>query len=284
MTNSASVITLWVMKRVEIRELEYFLAVADTLHFARAADQLGIAPPPLSRAIAHLERRLGVGLFERTSRSVQLTAAGRVFRTEARATLRCLDRAVARAQQVGEGAIRIATPPGTGAGLLRELVRAYLGRYGRDTIELVFTREQTSTVRDGRADLALVCSAGDDLTGLDSRIVATEHPVALISAEHPLARQSVLSRDRLVKEPAYVADLPPVGFDALIDLVATGQLIAVVGDSAADRLGLHVAAVPIVGMPPIEVRLAWPTDSRDHRIANLLALESTSNEGFTQRC
>lgn len=260
------------MKRIEVRELEYFLAVADTLHFARAADQLGMAPPPLSRAIARLERRLRVTLFERTSRRVELTAAGRVFRTEARATLRCLDRAVARAQQVGDGALRIATPPGTGAGLLREMVRTYLSRYGRGTIELIFTREQTLAIRDGRADLALVCSASDDMTGLDARIVATEYPVALIPADHPLAGQSTLTPDRLFNDPAHVAELPPVGLDALIDLVATGQLIAVVGDSAVDRLGRHVAAVPIVGLPATEVLLAWPTDSHDRRIADLLDL------------
>src|SRR4051794_5794907 len=109
------------MKRIEVRELEYFLAVADTLHFARAAEHLGIEPPPLSRAIAQLERRLGTTLFERTSRRVELTPAGRMFRTDARSALRSLDRAVLRVQQVGDGPLRIATPPGTGTGLLREL-------------------------------------------------------------------------------------------------------------------------------------------------------------------
>lgn len=269
MTGRALFITLRVMKRIEVRELEYFLAVADTLHFARAADNLGIASPPLSRAIAKLERRLGTPLFERTSRRVELTAAGRVFKTEARNTLRCLDRAVRRTQQLGNGALRIATPPGTGAGLLREAVRGYLARFGSGTVELVFTRDQIGAVRDGRADVALVCSAGD-LTGLHAHSVAAEHPVALVPADHPFAVQGAVTLSCLLQDPAYTADLPSVGLDALIDLVATGQLVAVVGDSAVDRLGRHVVAIPVTGLPVTDVQLAWQADAHDPRIIGLV--------------
>ncbi|MEV4804300.1 LysR family transcriptional regulator [Nonomuraea sp. NPDC049421] len=261
------------MKRIEVRELEYFLAVADTLHFAQAAERLGIAPPPLSRAIAHLERRLGAKLFERTSRRVEPTPAGRVFEVEARNTLRALDQAVRRVQQAGRGVLRIATPPGTGAGLLRELVRGYVVRFGGDTVELVFTRKQTTAVRDGRADAALVCS-DEELTGLDVQTIATEQPVALVPEGHPLASEQALTSADLRQDPAYTADLPPVGLDALIDLVATGQLLAVVGDSAVDRLGPYVTAVPVTGLPPREVLLAWPAGSHDPRIDDLLAATS----------
>ncbi|KUI28625.1 hypothetical protein AU194_19255 [Mycobacterium sp. GA-2829] len=145
------------MKRVEVRELEYLLAVP-TRYFARAAEQLGIAAPPLSRAMSQLERRLGTPLFDRTSRRVDLTAGGEVFAREARDTLAALDRAVRLVQRAGRTPLRVATPPGTGARLLREPVRAYLARFGSDTVELVFTRDQTAAVRDGRADVALVCS------------------------------------------------------------------------------------------------------------------------------
>jgi DNA-binding transcriptional LysR family regulator len=269
MTEWAAIITLRVMKRVEVRELEYFLAVADTLHFARAAENLGIASPPLSRAIAQLERRLGTPLFKRTSRRVELTPAGQVFKLEAGRTLRCLDRAVRRTQQIGDGVLRIATPPGTGAGLLREAVRGYIDRFGRDAVEFVFTRDQICAVRDGRADVALVCSAGD-LTGLHTHGVASERPVALVPADHPFAAQDTLTLAHLVQHPAYAADLPLVGLDALVDLVATGQLVAVVGDSAVGRLGQHVVAVPVTGLPVTDVQLAWPADTHDPRIDGLV--------------
>lgn len=262
MTEPAPIITLAVMKRVEVRELEYFLAVADTLHFARAAEQLGIAAPPLSRAIAQLERRLGTPLFDRTSRRVDLTAAGEVFAREARDILAALDRAVRLVQRAGRTPLRVATPPGTGAGLLREPVRAYLARFGSDTVELVFTRDQTAAVRDGRADVALVCS-DEDLTGMAIESLGAERRVALIVAGHPLAAQPTVTAKSLRDDPAYSSELPPVGLDALVDLVSTGQLVAVVGESAVDRIGSHVVAVPVTDLAPTDALLAWPTDSHD---------------------
>ena len=72
---------------METRELRYFVAVADELHFGRAARQLGMAQPPLSRAIAQLERRLGVALLERSSRGVRLTGPGETLLHEGRAAL-----------------------------------------------------------------------------------------------------------------------------------------------------------------------------------------------------
>src|SRR6266545_2350643 len=84
--------------RIETRELAYFVAVAETCHFGRAAQRLGIAQPPLSRAIRRLERRLGVVLLERTSRRVALTMAGEVLLAEGRRALDTIDTAVARAR------------------------------------------------------------------------------------------------------------------------------------------------------------------------------------------
>ncbi|WP_199912376.1 LysR family transcriptional regulator [Stenotrophomonas sp. SAU14A_NAIMI4_8] len=75
---------------IDIRPLRYFLAVAETLHFGRAAERLHVTQPPLSRQIAALERSLGVALFERDSRHVRLTPAGQRFREDARAVLASL--------------------------------------------------------------------------------------------------------------------------------------------------------------------------------------------------
>ena len=89
------------MDEVEIRELRYFVALAEELHFGRAAQRLGIAQPPLSRAIRQLERRLGVTLLERTSRAARLTAAGEVLLHDGRAALDAVTAAARRAQRAG---------------------------------------------------------------------------------------------------------------------------------------------------------------------------------------
>ncbi|MGP3947145.1 LysR family transcriptional regulator, partial [Streptomyces sp. 6N106] len=84
---------------MDIRELRYFVAVAEELHFGKAAQRLGIAQPPLSRTITQLERRLGVALLERTSRKVTLTQAGAVLLAEARAILSAVTAAERRTQR-----------------------------------------------------------------------------------------------------------------------------------------------------------------------------------------
>ena len=89
---------------METREVAYFTAVAEELHFGRAAERLGITQPPLSRAVARLERRMGVRLLERTSHSVALTPAGLVFLDECHRLLQALDDAVRRARQAAHPA------------------------------------------------------------------------------------------------------------------------------------------------------------------------------------
>jgi DNA-binding transcriptional LysR family regulator len=263
------------MDRVEVRQLEYFIAVAEELHFSRAAERLGIAPPPLSRAIAQLERRLGVKLFERTSRHVDLTPAGKVFLVEARKALQTIDRAVQRTLHAASGALRIAVTPGVGSGLLRDIHRRYQARHGHDTMQLIFTRDQATAVRNGQADVALLC-ATEDLRDLESSDIAQEHPVALLPANHPLAARSDVSLAHLRGDPAYLPECPVAGLDELVDRVALGRLVVVVGHSVTDRLGSAVVGVPVTGLPPTDLLLAWPAESRDRRIAKILDLARTA--------
>ena len=90
-------------QEIEFRHLRYFLAVAETLHFSKAAAQLGMAQPPLSQQIRSLERMLGYSLFERTTRGVRLTRVGQYFRERARSTLTKIRDDVEMARRLGSG-------------------------------------------------------------------------------------------------------------------------------------------------------------------------------------
>jgi len=258
------------MDRLEVRQLEYVVTVAEELHFARAAERLGIASPPLSRAISRVERQLGVTLFERTSRRVELTSAGARFLPDAYAALRAVDLAMERVR-AAQGVLRVAAYPGTGSGLLRELHSRYEARHGRGSIDVVFTRRQAAAVREGKADVALLC-ATENVDRLDSADVGVENPVALLPESHRWATRSRLTPQLLRRDPTYRPECPRVGVDELVERVALGKLVVVVGDSVVERLGSSVRAVPVTGLAPTELLLAWSADAHDPRIVDLLDL------------
>ncbi|MFE4829355.1 LysR family transcriptional regulator [Streptomyces sp. NPDC056672] len=248
------------MDRLETRELVYFVAVAEELHFSRAAERLGIAQPPLSRAVSRLERRMGARLLERTSRHVELTAAGSVFLDECRRLLLDLDAAVLRTQRaVRPSRLVLAVRPGTGSGLLAQVLRSHDGAEP----ELVFTHDGAGALREGTADVALLCADSDDLTSLRTTEVAEEYPVALLPRDHRLARCAAMTTAELRQEPAYQDQCPPMGLDEVLDRVALGRLVTVVGSSVADRLTREVIAVPVTDLPTTTLALGWlPQNSR----------------------
>ncbi|TYB54162.1 LysR family transcriptional regulator [Nonomuraea sp. PA05] len=176
---------------METRELAYFAAVAEELHFGRAAARLGMAQPPLSRAIQKLERRLGVLLFERTSRGVSLTPAGEVLAREAAKVLDAVAAATARTRRAGltEPRLVVALKPGGDGGLLPGVLAAYRARPGAVAVELALcgVAERARLVRDGTADVAFLHSPYEDLAGFDSEPLLVEGSVAVMTAAHPLA-------------------------------------------------------------------------------------------------
>ncbi|WP_019056236.1 LysR family transcriptional regulator [Streptomyces prunicolor] len=243
------------MDRLETRELAYFVAVAEELHFGKAAERLGIAQPPLSRAISRLERRMGVRLLERTSRRVALTDAGAVFLGESRQLLDSLDAAVRRAQRARQpGRLVMAVRPGSASGLVADLVRsAEVGSH-----DVVFTHDRPAALRDGRADVALLCIGTDDLTGLRTAVLTEEAPYALLPRDHPLARRTVVTVAELAQDAHFDPECPTVGLDEIVDRVVLGRLVTVVGSGAVERIPSEVAAVPVSDLLPTRLALAWP--------------------------
>lgn len=193
---------------VELRQLRYVLAVAEHLHFGRAAAELGIAQPPLSQQIKTLERELGTRLFDRTSRRVALTAAGEAFCAEARRALSYAERAERAASRVGSGEsgrLALGFVDSAGYHALPSLVRAFQQRY--PDVELVFkecsTAEQTERLHRGELDAGILRPplAEHDRHLFRAVPLGREPFVAVLPARHPLAGIDPLPLARLADEP-----------------------------------------------------------------------------------
>jgi LysR family transcriptional regulator, benzoate and cis,cis-muconate-responsive activator of ben and cat genes len=279
MTTSASAYTLRGMNTIEVRELVHFTTVADTLHFGAAAARLGISQPPLSRSIARLERRLGFPLFHRTTRRISLTPAGEVFLADCRRLLADMDGAIRRAQRVGKSrSLKLAVRPGAGQSVLTGLLNSYAEMPGSGPVEVLYCYDEVSALRTGAADVVLMC-ATSTTDGLERLELGDERPVAALPAGHRLAARSSLAMADLHSLPGFSDRLPNEPLDVIVDRVARGLLVVVVGEGVADRLGAAVTAIPVVDYPITHLVLAWPADQAHApraelvRIAQGLALQ-----------
>ncbi|MFG2006675.1 LysR family transcriptional regulator [Spirillospora sp. NPDC048911] len=264
---------------LETRELVYFLTVAEELHFGRAAQKLGIAQPPLSRAIQLLERRLGVALLERTSRKVALTRAGEVLVHEGVQALDQLSAAARRAQRAGRSGPRLvlAMKPGGDAGLLPALLAAYEREPEAVEVEVICSvGERAAMVRDGRADAALMYRPRDDFSGLATEDLAVESQVVVLAKDHRLAEHDSLRMADLQGETTpqwpHLPDQDPSAplahdIGQLMQLIALRQLVAVVPASVRAHLRQDLVCVPVTDAEPTTLTLAWPEHSRSRTLA-----------------
>ncbi|PSJ58569.1 LysR family transcriptional regulator [Pseudaminobacter soli (ex Li et al. 2025)] len=146
--------------KITIKQIESFLAVAELGNFSRAAQRLNIAQPALSQAIKDLEAELAVRLFDRTTRRVELTDAGREFRNSAAKALEELEHAVESVHELAErrrGRLRIAAPPLLAAVVLPQAIAEFQERYPGITVQIadVGTEQIIESVRSGKADCGL---------------------------------------------------------------------------------------------------------------------------------
>jgi DNA-binding transcriptional LysR family regulator len=145
----------------EISQIRCFVAVAEELHFSRAAERLNMTQPPLSRQIRLLEHHVGTQLLERTSRSVRLTAAGKAFFPEAARILRMADEAASTARRVAKGekgSLAIGFTAASGYGLLPEMIRLLRERAPGISLTLkeLVTSAQLEALHAGQLDLGLL--------------------------------------------------------------------------------------------------------------------------------
>ncbi|MEV5833861.1 LysR family transcriptional regulator [Nocardia sp. NPDC052112] len=273
---------------VETRELRYFVAVAEELHFGRAAQRLAMAQPPLSRAIQQLERRLGVVLLYRGSRAITLTKAGSVLLREARLALEAVEAAERRTRRAAADrpGVVLATKAGASSELLSKLLDAYATEPGAVTVEVVLCGpgEAESMLRNGSADVALLHRPYDTTTGFDTEDLHTEQQVVVLPAGHPLANRPHLS----TAEVNALTDLPlprwprpdgtyPDGpgpqvrdHTQLTQLIRLGRACAVMPESLRAQLRDDHAIVPVPDAPAVTTVIAWPPHSRSKAIADLV--------------
>ncbi|MGW2613728.1 LysR family transcriptional regulator [Streptomyces sp. NPDC001500] len=276
---------------METRELRYFVAVAEELHFGRAAQRLGIAQPPLSRAIQQLERRLGAALLDRTSRTVTLTEAGSVLLIEGRAALEAVDAAERRTRRAalrgsGRAGLVLVTKASASSELLARLLDAYAAEPDAVPVEVILCgpAEQGRLLREGRADVALLHRPFDSTAGFHTDVLGTEGQVAILPAGHPLtARRHVHMADitdlpglPLPRWPGPAGAYPPGpgpkvrDHAQLLQLVALGRACAVSPESSRAQLHSDLAAVPVLDAPTVTTVIAWPPHSRSRAVADLV--------------
>ncbi|GLY77831.1 LysR family transcriptional regulator [Actinoallomurus iriomotensis] len=261
---------------MESRELVYFVAVAQERNFSRAADRLGIAQPPLSRAIQRLERRLGVRLLERTSRQVSLTRAGEVLLNEGRKALTNLAAAERLTRRAGrEPRLVVVTKPAGDAGLLEPILARFAAHPDTVEVEVLICGigEQKSLLRDGTADVALLRTPQTDLSGLATEELLTERELVVLPRTHRLAGRASVRTVDLADEvfPRWSDESPgsgPVITDTgqVAELIMLGQITAVLPESVACRLGPDLIAVPVDDRRTT-LLAAWSEERRDRALA-----------------
>ncbi|UTW10522.1 LysR family transcriptional regulator [Marinobacterium rhizophilum] len=191
--------------RIDLRHLRAFEAVAEELHFRRAAERLNLAQPALSRTIVQLEDVIGEVLLLRTNRRVELTEAGRVFLAETKAIFVRLDSAVQQARKAAAGHIgqlRIGYTDFAVSGQLPSILDGFHRCYPDISTELIYgsTQQQLDKLKEGAIDFAFV--TGPLLEpDLDRTVVQRDRYVAVLPKHHPLAEQPEVELADLAREP-----------------------------------------------------------------------------------
>ena len=266
--------------QVELRHLRYFVAVAEELHFRRAAERLHISQPPLSEQINHLEEELGTQLLERgRARKVFLTAAGAVLLTEARKILIQIDKAAEVVQRTGRGEVgmmSVGMAPAMAYGVVPQILRRFRSEVPAVRLQLTetVTSQQEKAILDGTLDIGFCYGAVQSNT-LAIECIFREPLILAVPTHHPIANVSrvrlgdvkgeLLSIPRSVSPGLYdiiwqtcrEAGLAPESiqeitqFTNAIGLVSVGMGVALVPSSMAALKRDGVSYVELEGRTPL---------------------------------
>lgn len=266
---------------MDLRQFRQFIAVAEELNFRRAAERLHMAQPPLTVAIKKIEEELGVVLLERSNRVTRLTAAGEVFLEESRRTLIQAEGAIRAAKRAGAGlvgSLRLTFVASASHDLLPRVLLAF--REGHPEVEIELTEatsvQQVRALLDRRADIGFLIPPVRDAADLRIEILTEDRLVAVLSAQHPLAKRKILTLMDLAQQPwimfpfqqgpglhtrimtacrkaGFAPDVKQeaIQMDTIVNLVACGIGVALVPSSLAStgRQGVSFLKLSGAGTP-----------------------------------
>ncbi|MBH0008277.1 LysR family transcriptional regulator [Salinibacterium sp. SWN1162] len=282
---------------MELRQLRYFLAVADELHFGRAAERLHMSQPPLSVQVSRLEEELGTTLFERSTRSVRLTPAGVHLQASARSIMSSVNTVQDEMREYAEGLsgrVTVGFVSSANYTVLPGVVQLFRARRPHVTLDLrpLTSGEQIAGLLAGTLDVAIVRdelpTSTDPSTELITEVVFEELLVACLPADHPLSHRSEVSADEIVEIPmvTYPRALMPgyvdrvsavfnaaagvinvveevVHQETALGFVAAGVGTSILPESVRHLLPPSIVAIPLTGSPTsrlIAVRAARHDD------------------------
>lgn len=289
----------------ELRQLRAFVAVAEDLNFTRAAGRLFIAQQAVSRAVAQLERELGVTLLERTTREVRLTAAGEALLSSGRRALAGVDAALAEAQAIGRGlagTVRVGVTPAVGSRVRSEVARVLRHGAKETSVSLLEIRPDQigPLLRDRALDLALVRTS-PGLPEIDSAALRPTPAVLHVPAGHRLADVEPVRLAELDGERLLCWNPPGTPYTDLLvtRLNVAGARVEPVqaritgGGEPVDLddreaiallpegwpVGDRAVQVPLAEPIDLPLIVVWPAGTPPPAVARLLSALSSSNAG-----
>lgn len=256
---------------MELRQLKYFIAVAEELHFGRAAERCHIAQPPLSQQIKRLEEELEVKLFERTSRKVSLTDEGRMFLQVARDTLTTLDGGIEKMRMLAEGVIGKLRIGFLSSGLHTDFLRgvtAFRNRYPGIQLDIreMQSSDQNIALRAGDLDVGLSHHCYANHYHLEARTFLADRYYLAVHEDHPLVERGGAGYPDLDREPfiMFSREHYPEAYDrAITRYHKHGVQPRVVQEAKTHQTKLSLIAAGMgIGFVPERMRAALPANVR----------------------